>query len=409
MKKVVLCLLLVFLLAGCHEQPIASTLVTEPPTQAITEPEVTTQPVTQVEETTLPPEPTAPQYSLNVEFDHGTEVAAEGFLIHSYMRDGDSYVLADDLGNVLDGFSWALSEAEESLTLEYDQDVLELAYEPYGEDYDSDNALLFSDENALLIPLSVLRQLPSLCILEDTEESMIYLSKALDHTAIQSGVQVPVLMYHCISDDMYGIKSLYTSPDAFREQMEYLLEQGYEPIFFSDLSHLEDYEKPILITLDDGYEDNYREMYPIIQEYGIRVTVFMITDAIGGTYHLKEDQIREMSRSGLVSIQSHTVEHLILPENDGATQEESMIRSQLILARITGKVPYVLSYPYGEYSATTEELAAKHYAVAVKTGNAMWTSDDGYYHICRLSMYRDTTLSEFAAILEGEMVGSPKA
>lgn len=62
-----------------------------------------------------------------------------------------------------------------------------------------------------------------------------------------------------------------------RQQLQYLWDNGYEPIFFSDLTHLEDYDKPVLLTFDDGYIGNYTELYPLLQEYNMKATIFIST------------------------------------------------------------------------------------------------------------------------------------
>ena len=55
-------------------------------------------------------------------------------------------------------------------------------------------------------------------------------------------------------------------------QLQYLQENGYETIFFEDLSHLEQYEKPVILTFDDGYDDNYTVLYPLLEKYQTKAT-----------------------------------------------------------------------------------------------------------------------------------------
>ena len=59
-----------------------------------------------------------------------------------------------------------------------------------------------------------------------------------------AGVRVPVLMYHAVGDDCWGEESLFVKPEELEKQLQYLSENGYETIFFEDLSHIEQYEKP---------------------------------------------------------------------------------------------------------------------------------------------------------------------
>ena len=100
------------------------------------------------------------------------------------------------------------------------------------------------------------------------------------------------------------------------EQLRYLVDNGYEPIWFSDLAELEQYEKPVILTFDDGYDDNYTELLPLLRKYNVKATVFMIADAMGMQHKMTEEQVREMADSGLVSIQSHGDYDMNPPEED---------------------------------------------------------------------------------------------
>src|SRR5437764_13161913 len=86
-----------------------------------------------------------------------------------------------------------------------------------------------------------------------------------------------VLMYHKISDN--GYNDYLTVPStALEAQFKYLLQQGYSPVSFSDLvKHVRCGKtlppKPVLITFDDGYRDNYAIMYPLLKKYGIKANI----------------------------------------------------------------------------------------------------------------------------------------
>lgn len=88
------------------------------------------------------------------------------------------------------------------------------------------------------------------------------------------GRQVPVLMYHAVGDDCWGEEHLFVRPAELEQQLQYLSENGYETIFFEDLAHLERYEKPVILTFDDGYDDNYTLLLPLLQKYHMKATIF---------------------------------------------------------------------------------------------------------------------------------------
>ncbi|MDO4174740.1 MAG: polysaccharide deacetylase family protein [Eubacteriales bacterium] len=230
----------------------------------------------------------------------------------------------------------------------------------------------------------------------DIAESEVFAaSEHVDHAKVQRDRSVPVLMYHAVEDTAWGIESLFVTEANFRAQMQYLKDSGYQTIHFSDLNHLEDYAKPIIITFDDGYEDNYTVAYQILKEYNMKATIFMVSSSIGKDRRLTADQLREMSDSGLISIQSHTADHAKLANLSAAQQEYQMKESQRVIASITGRTPYVLSYPEGSYNKTTLSLASKYYDVAVRSWGGRWTTGSNFYEVVRHPIDHDMTLSKF--------------
>ncbi|MGO4076030.1 polysaccharide deacetylase family protein, partial [Staphylococcus aureus] len=64
-------------------------------------------------------------------------------------------------------------------------------------------------------------------------------------------------------------------------------------------------KKSVLITFDDGYTDNYTKAFPILKQYEMKATIFMIEQSIGRPNHLTDEQMDEMMAHG-ISIESHT-------------------------------------------------------------------------------------------------------
>ncbi len=225
----------------------------------------------------------------------------------------------------------------------------------------------------------------------------VYVTHMPDTNEIPQGRNVPVWMYHEVGNNIWGIESLFVSPDNMREQLQYLQDNGYQPIFFSNLTHLEDYDKPVLLTFDDGYIGMYTELFPLLKEFQMKATVFVITGSLGTEHYITAEQAKEMSDSGLVSIQSHTVNHPTLAELSAEAQEEELRQSQLDIARITGRIPYVLSYPTGSHNDTTIELGKQYYKFGVKMNGGKWTIGNNYFSITRLYAARTTDIGTYGS------------
>ena len=138
-------------------------------------------------------------------------------------------------------------------------------------------------------------------------------------SADEISTQVPILMYHHLSEDVTN--SEMVSPEQFEAQIQALSEAGYTGVSFDELQA---YvlrgeplpEKPVVITFDDGYRSNYTLAYPILQKYGMKATIFAIGVSFGTDHYKDTDyaitphfgaaEAAEMTASGLISIQSHT-------------------------------------------------------------------------------------------------------
>lgn len=251
------------------------------------------------------------------------------------------------------------------------------------------------------VPVRWAAELYGMRVLWDGEQGAVYLTTWVDAGAVPLDDSVPVLMYHAVSDDLWGIEELFVSPSAMEEQIQYLLDNGYDPIFFSDLTHLEDYDRPVILTFDDGYDDNYTNLFPLLQKYQVKATCFVITGMLGDEHYMTAEQVREMSDSGLVDIQSHTVDHDELDTLDWDGQEYQLRQSQLDIARITGKLPYVLAYPRGSRNGSTLELAPEYYAFGIDMNGGTWRIEGGgdNFQVDRLYVSRSTTLSQFAELV----------
>ena len=229
----------------------------------------------------------------------------------------------------------------------------------------------------------------------EAPDGLRYLAKRQTIGQIPEGWNVPVLMYHAVGDEIWGYSDLFVSEAGMEEQLQYLQDNGYEPIWFSDLTHIEDYEKPVILTFDDGYDDNYTVLYPLLEKYQTKATIFVIGNAMGNTHKMTQEQVYELAASGLVSIQSHTYTHGNLSAMDEAALREEMERSNAALAAATGQIPYVLCYPEGKYSHLTMDVAKDYYTFALRMDG--WTYQTGMdpYQVPRSFVSRRITLPDY--------------
>lgn len=138
---------------------------------------------------------------------------------------------------------------------------------------------------------------------------------------MDEGIALPIIMYHGIIKDESRPGTYVVTADEFESDLKYLKENGYTTVVVQDLL---DYvkkgtplpKKPIMLTFDDGFYNNYVYAYPLLQSYGAKMVLSPVgsfTDAFtkSGDKHaaysyLNWEDIKTMSDSGLVEIQNHT-------------------------------------------------------------------------------------------------------
>ena len=232
-------------------------------------------------------------------------------------------------------------------------------------------------------------------------DGKIYCTPGAFERSIAEGYRVPVLLYHAVSDNIWGTEKYFVSPKQLDEQLAWLVEEGYEPIWFSDLADIESYEKPVILTFDDGYEDNYTTVLPLLQKYGVKATVFVITGySLGGNeYYLTPEHITELSRSGLVEIQSNTVSHASFTSISAEERENELRQSKEDITKLTGKEPYVLAYPNGARNSETDEAVKAFYRFAVTTEPFEYVTGANECTIGRYFVLRGSSVEQLKALL----------
>lgn len=188
---------------------------------------------------------------------------------------------------------------------------------------------------------------------------------------------VVILEYHMVEDDdgLASDERPYKVPPAeFAAQLDYLQQQGYETITMQDYMRArkgkqELPERAVALTFDDGYEDNYTEVWPSLAQRDMKATIYMVTNDIGRPRYLDWNELRDLQAHG-IEIGSHTANHQLLTTLDEATQIDELRLSKLLLEWNGIHTVYSFSYPNGAYDATLPaKLQQEEYLNAV-TGDA---------------------------------------
>jgi peptidoglycan/xylan/chitin deacetylase (PgdA/CDA1 family) len=176
----------------------------------------------------------------------------------------------------------------------------------------------------------------------------------------RSPVEVPILVYHHIRTSIpVGSRAeqrLTVTVEVFDHQMQYLQENGYQVITFGDLVDClknvgELPEKPVIISFDDGWEDQFVYALPRLKQYHYTATFFVVTNFVGSRDFLSWSQLRTIVAQRM-KIGSHSRSHPYLNKiNNLGILWDQIYTSKQILESQLGVPVDAFAYPYGSYDA----------------------------------------------------------
>lgn len=201
----------------------------------------------------------------------------------------------------------------------------------------------------------------------------------------EKGIRLPIIMYHSLLKEEARSGKYTITPDTLRQDLEYIKSNGYTTITMTDLINYEYNEqplpeKPIIITFDDGYYNNFGYAIPILKEYNMKAVI-----SIAGEYtdrysksgeanlnygYMRWEDIRSAMEDGTIEFQNHTYNlHSNNNGRNGAAKkkgESSEEYKKILTADLmklqdefkenTNYVPNTFTYPFGSISKESEDI-----------------------------------------------------
>lgn len=213
---------------------------------------------------------------------------------------------------------------------------------------------------------------------------------AVPRTPAAQTADVAILMYHAFTEDEADAGSLYTPASEFARQLSALRDAGYTSVGYADLIEFVNGdgrlpEKPLLITIDDGYQNNLDLAAPLLEKYGFCANIAVIGVSIGHTTykdtdipitpHFSLEDARPWIARGVLTVTTHSYDMHQIAAVDGAgcrrgvlqmhgeaepdyiaalTQDYTHAQEQL--AGLPGTPLPVFTYPFGAYSELSERV-----------------------------------------------------
>ncbi len=222
-----------------------------------------------------------------------------------------------------------------------------------------------------------------------------------------SAAEVPIIMYHSV-ENTEG--TYYATPEKFESDIIALKNAGYTPVSFKQVidfvyNGAELPEKSVVITLDDGYKNNYTTVLPIAEKHGVPVEVFAVAGFVNvhGSA-MTWNEAKAFNNSSYGNIGCHTYNLHVNPDRYGVVRNESenyrswehIFRNDLDIARglfteQLGSNPVTFAYPYGSFSTESEDILREEgYLLTVTTEPGVNIVEKGnkesLYLMLRISM-----------------------
>ena len=204
-----------------------------------------------------------------------------------------------------------------------------------------------------------------------------------------------VLMYHMVCDHLDKKNSkfnrLRVKPKEFEKQLIWLNKNGFQSFTLSELVNLEEIpEKSVVLTFDDGYEDNFKNAYPLLKKYNFKATIYIVlnrfeqnwatdkdlnqaSNELNSEKMLTNEQILEMLDSGLVEIGSHTLDHVNLPKLSNEDKIKQIEESKDKIEEIFKIKCNSFAYPFGFFDKDSVKIVEEiSYSNATTTVNGVF-------------------------------------
>lgn len=227
---------------------------------------------------------------------------------------------------------------------------------------------------------------------------------------LDDAAHVPILVYHSVAPQHPGQtrqqRQFDVDPSTFEAQMLLLRQCGIDVVPFRTFVDALDGRAKlpasgVVITFDDGWENQYQHAFPVLKRLGMPATFFVFTSPIGrDARFVTWEQLREMRDAGM-SIESHSRTHPFLTRAAGTLTKE-VAGSRRDIERHLGEPPRFFAYPFGVEDATVvAAVQSAGYAAARSFGGASGTRPPDRWRIRSVVVTSDMKAFRRAVIPRG--------
>jgi peptidoglycan/xylan/chitin deacetylase (PgdA/CDA1 family) len=216
-----------------------------------------------------------------------------------------------------------------------------------------------------------------------------------------AAARLPIIEYHQSTYRMSD--EIMMTTEWFRDQMRWLSDNGYHTLTAAELVRFLDGgavpAPAAVITFDIGtpQEENYTQVViPALREYHLHAIVFVVTsmiaDSCGTNNQVCWQELRQWSEEGLISVESHSVNHPHYAAISAEDQRWNAQTSKTVIETNIGRPVEGFAFPYDEFNdGALQVIQAAGYQFAVdgntRGDRAVQLSDLDRFHLPRVYPY----------------------
>lgn len=281
---------------------------------------------------------------------------------------------------------------------------------------DLESAFIMSEEELYDLRLKVISEFNQKHIISEIEKIYAKLYVKTKH------YEMPVIMYHRVikNTDEAGVHGIYVKTSTFEKHLKYLKKHNYQTVTFADLAN-NNYKKRfdrgnkfVILSFDDGYEDNYKYAFPLLKKYGFKAVIYLLSDLDYNKWDvdvlenpeqefklMNKDMISEMQKYG-IEFGGHTKTHPKLATIDIEDAKKEIFESKEKLEKKLNKKLVSFAYPYGNMNEDVKNIvkeAGYEFAVATDSGDISFSTD--LFKIRRIGIFSTNSFLTFKRKVSG--------
>lgn len=212
-----------------------------------------------------------------------------------------------------------------------------------------------------------------------------------------------VLMYHSLTKDDNSVTPYVITQNDFEKDIKLLIDYGYKFYTASEISEKiknNDFrEKSVVITFDDGYNDNYELAVPVLKRYNAKATIFIIGSLVDKKGYMTSEKIKNLSECSFIEIGNHSYSiHNESYDNlkkkyddeDISAIVNDFYKNKIFIEKIINKSVFAVSYPYGIYTDVADKKIKEFSNISFSSNESLL--DDFNLPVGRFNRYPNTDI-----------------